>query len=110
VRDQEDDQTGGQADSEAEDIDHRMHFVLSQFADGDEPVVFEHGVDFGGGREPVDGWIRRGLPSADWIKANANQVRCCQTIISVGMSCRLCGFDTSCERKRTIHFWWTGST
>ena len=40
VGDQEDDQTGGQADGEAQDIDHGVDFVLPQFAHGDEPVIF----------------------------------------------------------------------
>ena len=42
MRDQEDDQTGGEADGKAQDIDQRMDPVLPQLTDRDEPVVSQH--------------------------------------------------------------------
>ena len=75
VRDQENDQTGGEADSKSEDIDHRMNLVFPQLADGDKPVVFEHGVDFCWGRQLLSGWIRWAVPS-QFIKASASQLMC----------------------------------
>lgn len=39
MRDQEDDQTGGQPDGEAEDIDRCVDLVFPELANGDQPIV-----------------------------------------------------------------------
>jgi len=40
MHDQEDDQTGGQADGKAKDIYACMDLVFPELANGDQPVVF----------------------------------------------------------------------